>query len=94
MSCMLLEGPFYQCCCQCTEHVPVHFHCCTEPKPDPDTHEGRCCCGVRKGYACIVFAREKGGRVHDNWGEHSVGCEMFTPRNVQAHKRYHQLRNA
>lgn len=75
--CQLNVEPFFQCCCTCVYRLPVHHHCCTSPKPDPKTHEGRCVCGVQKGWACVA---PEFGRVYDNWPEHSCGCEMHTTR--------------
>lgn len=74
--CQLTVGPFFQCCCTCRNHLPVHFHCCTEPKPEtpnPDV----CACGVQKGWACV-----QDERVYDNWSEHSCGCELHAPKIV------------
>jgi len=28
----------------------------------------------------MANALEEGGRIHDNWPQHSIGCEMYTPR--------------
>jgi hypothetical protein len=72
--CSLKEEPFYQCCCNCVHHKPVHFHCITEPKPTAEQrgdHKG-CDCGVQKSWSCDFE-----GRVHDNWPEHSIGCEGY-----------------
>jgi len=81
-----LNGPMKQCCCTCIYHMPVHFHCCTEPKPcEP---KGECVCGVQKGWACVCLPMSDdngktlaGVRVYDNWPEHSVGCELHTPND-------------
>ena len=78
--CQLKEAPFYQCCCNCIYLRPVHYHCCTEPKPDPKEYN-RCCCGVRKSYAC---AHPEFGVIHDNWPKHSVGCECYTTAEQKA----------
>lgn len=81
-NCQLTEAPFYQCCCQCTYHKPIYYHCCTEPKPSEEQKkeagiEGRCVCGVQKGWACSPLGEDG---VYDNWPEHSVGCEMFNQK--------------
>lgn len=75
--CQLTVEPFKQCCCKCAYHLPVHFHCTTEPKPEklPEGPEGSCACGVQKGWACVS---PESGRVYDNWPEHSCGCEVYT----------------
>lgn len=47
--------------------------------------EGRCVCGVQKtevggkqlNYACVA---PEFGRVYENWGEHSCGCELHTTK--------------
>lgn len=81
--CQLTVEPFFQCCCNCVYHRPIHFHCCTEPKPTEEQKKasghdgGRCVCGVIKGWACVGPDSE---RVYDNWGEHSCGCELYTER--------------
>lgn len=74
--CQLHMPGLFQCCCNCNFRVPVHYHCCTEPKPDPPA-PGRCQCGVQKGWACIAGAPT---RIYDNWAEHSCGCEMYTAK--------------
>ena len=78
--CQLDVEPFFQCCCTCIYRMPVHYHCCTEPKPTDEQKraagiERRCVCGVQKGWACVAFEFE---RVYDNWPEHSCGCELHT----------------
>ncbi len=73
--CYLNDEPLHQCCCNCVFLHPVHYHCCTEPVPPLETHPNTtCCCGVRKGWACMPPGFD--GVVYDNWPEHSVGCEM------------------
>lgn len=79
--CQLQVEPFYQCCCNCVYHREVHYHCCTEPKPTEAQKaaakvDGRCVCGVPKGWACV---HPEGGHVYDNWPMHSVGCECYSP---------------
>lgn len=90
--CGLRDDPsFIQCCCNCIYHLPVHHHCCTLPKPDP-LPEGRCVCGVRKGWACVCLAMADdpkkpldGIHVYDNWPEHSCGCECYDPIDQKKH---------
>ena len=74
-----LNGRFKQCCCNCVYRRPVHYHCTTEPKPDkiPDA-VNKCMCSVQKGWACVD---PESIRVYDNWREHSVGCETYTPKS-------------
>ena len=92
--CQLNTEPFFQCCCTCIYLMPVHHHCCTEPKPTPEEKkasgcEGRCDCGVQKkeiggkelNWAC---ASPEFGRVYDNWKEHSCGCELHTTKEKKA----------
>lgn len=75
--CQMAVEPLRQCCCTCWHHWPVHFHCCTEPKPDLPFAESKCVCNVQKGWACVSPVA---GVVYDNWPEHSVGCEMYDKR--------------
>ena len=82
--CGLKDDPtFAQCCCACAFHLPVHYHCGTSPKPTDDEKAaagvtGKCVCGVRKGWACVPPGA---GVVHDNWPEHYIGCELYTPKH-------------
>lgn len=64
-----------QCCCQCEYRRPVHHHCSVATHAVRKEHGG-CCCNIRKGWACAP--PESGGRIFDNWPEHSQGCELFT----------------
>ena len=75
--CQMDVEPFKQCCCNCQHHLPVHFHCCTEPKPDLKGSDSKCVCNVQKGWACVPPELDV---VYDNWREHSVGCEMYDPK--------------
>lgn len=87
--CQLGVEPFYQCCCNCKNLLPVHFHCCTNPKPTEEQKEaaklvgwdgGRCVCGIQKGWACVN--PEMGGRVVDRHPFHSCGCECYDPKDA------------
>lgn len=86
--CGLKDDPtFVQCCCNCKHLHPVHYHCCTEPKPTDEQKkaagiEGRCVCGVQKGWAC--HNPEMDGRIYDNWPQHSCGCECYDPKSPNA----------
>ena len=81
--CGLRDDPqFVQCCCNCKNLRPVHFHCCTEPKPTDEEKQaagvtGRCVCGIQKGWACVM---PESGRIYDNWPQHSCGCECYDPK--------------
>lgn len=84
--CQLNTEPFFQCCCTCIYRLPVHHHCCTEPKPKMDERKfGGCDCTVQKrtnddkelNWACVAPGFD---RVYDNWGEHSCGCELHTTK--------------
>jgi len=72
--CYLKVKEIKQCCCNCIHHLPVHQHCITSNRLK---NELGCCCHIQKGWAC-VFPEEN--RVYDNWPEHSVGCELYTPK--------------
>jgi hypothetical protein len=40
-----------------------------------------CICRIQKGWICAGFLATAGGdRVHSDWPEHSIGCEMFDRR--------------
>lgn len=78
-----LHGEFKQCCCNCQYLAAVHYHCTIDHGIREAT--GGCVCGIQKGWACIGFIsqpdpRDGPVRIHDNWTEHSVGCEMYMPR--------------
>ena len=66
-----------QCCCLCEHHLPVNYHCSTEPKPDPDP--GNCVCNIQKGWACHCPIENV---VFDNWPEHSVVCELYSAKDI------------
>jgi len=74
--CCIKQMPFKQCCCKCIYLRPVHRHCTTEPRPKA----GTCVCHIRKGWACIPPGF--GGVVYDNWGRHSIGCELYTTKKM------------
>lgn len=83
--CGLRDDPhFKQCCCNCIYRLPVFFNCSTNPKPAPETHKGKCVCNVQKGWACV---HPEMGAVYDNWPEHSVGCELYTPKQEEKPER-------
>jgi hypothetical protein len=76
--CMLAEGPFYQCCCNCRNHWQDFHHCTIHTTLRAEREQ--CVCGVPKGWVCIGF-RAKGdprAPIHSEWPEHSVGCEMYS----------------
>jgi hypothetical protein len=91
--CQLNTEPFFQCCCTCIYLWPVHHHCGRMPEPTEEEKkeagvEGRCICGVQKktatgelNWACVA---PEFGRVHDNWGQHSCGCELHTTKEQKA----------
>lgn len=77
-----LEGEFKQCCCNCRYHAAVHHHCSRDT--ELRNEKGGCVCGIQKGWACLGFISQPAPpnevwRIHDNWPEHSVGCEMYNP---------------
>lgn len=77
MECQL-NGRFKQCCCNCSYHWQDNHHCTTAP---PEIRrDADCVCSVRKGWACVVFKVTKGGPIYSGWPEHSIGCEMYTPK--------------
>lgn len=69
-----LDSQWQQCCCNCIYHWQDFHHCTTAPKMK------RCACSVPKGWACVVFKVTEGGPIYSGWPEHSVGCEMYTPK--------------
>jgi hypothetical protein len=80
-NCTLHHPDLHQCCCNCVHLRPVHYHCTTEPRPTKKEMAkqgvtGRCVCAVQKGWACCSPELEA---IHDNWGQHSCGCECYTP---------------
>jgi len=80
----LLECPHCgcQCCCTCQYHLPVMHHCTTSP--ELREKHGGCCCGAQKGWACVAPGM---GCVHDDWPEHSCGCELHTPNKEVSSER-------
>jgi hypothetical protein len=86
VKCQLRKGPLRQCCCRCVHLHPVHHHCTTSValREKLTARRGRlvCVCGIRKGWACVPPGFD--GRVYDNWARHSVGCELYEPRERNA----------
>ena len=93
--CGLNDEALKQCCCKCIFHLPVHFHCVTQPQPSAEQRAAAgvsltdsCVCGVRKGWACVNLSLSsdkdtlEGVRVEDNWLEHSAGCECYTTKEM------------
>lgn len=74
--CYKNDPPFFQCCCECTQHLPTHLHCCTVVNRKKRT----CVCGIQTGWACVPHVdrddEDQIGRIYTNWPEHSVGCEL------------------
>jgi hypothetical protein len=72
MTCFMDDPKWRQCCCKCAHHIPTHEHCSTnQPLRD---EKKTCICDIQNGWACVPPGFD---RVHINWPEHSVGCEMF-----------------
>jgi len=77
-----LETEHKQCCCVCRHHYADHYHCAVhqELRGTSLPMEG-CICRIQKGWICAGFLATAGGdRVHSDWPEHSIGCEMFDRR--------------
>jgi len=70
-----LNSKFKQCCCNCKHLWPVHEHCFTNP--DLRNEKGEFVCSVQKGWACVA---PEFGHVYDNWPQHSIGCELYSPK--------------
>lgn len=78
-TCTLNDPEVMQCCCNCAHLRPVHFHCCTKPKPTKAQRKKSgvnafCVCSIVKSLAC---APPESGRIYDNWPQHSAGCELY-----------------
>lgn len=71
-----LKTEINQCCCNCEYRLPVMHHCTTS-SPSVRKDNGGCCCDKQKGWACVPPGL---GAVHDEWPEHSCGCELYTPK--------------
>lgn len=82
------------CCCNCRWHATVNHHCTTQPRPVDANGAAlpNCVCATQKAradggknFACLWHVAnwspgEGRVRVHDNWPEHSYGCECYEPR--------------
>ena len=73
MECQIEKNKWGQCCCICKYHLPVYHHCTTNPILRDQLE--RCICSMFKSWACVP--PEGFNCVHDEWDEHSIGCEMF-----------------
>ena len=75
-----LKEDINQCCCNCQHHVPDYYHCTIDTQLRD--HTGGCVCSIQKGWICAGFAHMEGeSRYISNWPEHSVGCELYTPKD-------------
>ena len=79
--CQLAVEPFKQCCCNCVHHWQDFHHCTT--KPILRKRLGGCVCSQPKGWICVGMRADGGDLVHSGWPEHSIGCEMYTPKPKQ-----------
>jgi hypothetical protein len=70
-----------QCCCQC-KFQWIDYHHCTIHS-ELRAKENKCVCSIPKGFVCVGFMHQGDGStgVHSEWPEHSIGCEMYIPRN-------------
>ena len=68
--CKMKEQPFYQCCCNCKQHLKDFKHCTVEGQKGKG-----CVCGEQKGWICAGFGHE--GVFVSGWPEHSIGCELY-----------------
>lgn len=75
VQCYLKEPPHNQCCCNCRYHAQDFHHCITSP--ELREQKGGCVCGVPKGWVCTFGSEDNHNKVHSNWPEHSVGCELY-----------------
>jgi hypothetical protein len=86
--CGLNDPKWRQCCCNCGFHLPDYYHCSVPMDPGlknfiRTAKNVDCICGVLKGRICKDPLSELDGRVryHSDWPEHSVGCELYKPKN-------------
>lgn len=79
-----LKSEWKQCCCNCRWHVKDCYHCTTDmdlrKQIEEKTGKSVCICNIQKGWACIAPFEDEPGpqRVHTNWPEHSLGCELYS----------------
>ena len=73
-----------QCCCNCVYHKPIYHHCSNYDKNHPLRNGGCCCCEIKE-WACCV----QEGKIFGGWKEHSVGCEIYTPKDGKRKKILH-----
>ena len=76
-----------QCCCNCQWHARDCYHCTTamdlKNQIEKLTKRSTCICDIQKGWACLApefIGRDGVQRIHTNWPEHSIGCEMYSAR--------------
>ncbi|MBE3085042.1 MAG: hypothetical protein IMZ64_02355 [Bacteroidetes bacterium] len=63
-----------QCCCKCAYHFPDFYHCGVSKPKD----SSGCVCSILKGWICACPIDDN-VRVHSEWPEHSLGCELYVP---------------
>lgn len=70
--CWINKPPFYQCCCQCENHIEDKHHPSTTDKSMSE----------HKGWICLWPFHEEPKRIaFSGWPEHSCGCELFIKRS-------------
>lgn len=73
--CKIFIEPFFQCCCKCQNQVKL-IHSCNE-----ENHNNHICF-TNAGYGCyIADDPNELPKVFVPISYHSVGCEMYKPRN-------------
>lgn len=84
------QKDFGQCCCTCEFHHPDHEHCLTNPplrrKKEKRLKKSICICNIQKkngGKLKFVCSPPDFGRAYSDWPEHSVGCEIHTPKEKE-----------
>lgn len=68
--CWLNKLPFYQCCCKCKYHIEDYSHPETDRKPIFHI----------RGYICLAPEITEGKGAFSGWPKHSIGCELYTPK--------------
>ena len=78
--CWLNDHKIHQCCCACRSHLKDFEHCSHNPVLRAE--KGKCVCWIQKGWICANPEIYEGKGGSSGWPEHSIGCELYQPRET------------
>ncbi len=74
-----LKSKLRQCCCNCKYWFPLHYQCSSgEGKAlRRQLKKDQCVCSIQKGWVCV---HPHVGVAYSYQEKHSVGCELYEPK--------------